>query len=73
MTNHPNRSQRPYNPKMTMAEVLAFAARSGFEVAKINGVYRLVETDTGRLIVNRDGTFNHKNAAELYESLTERT
>lgn len=72
MTNHPNRRQRPHNPKMTMADFRGLAARSGFDVVHFGKTYRLVELVTGRRVPNRDGGYEHKNIAELYESLGER-
>ena len=71
MTNHPNRSQRPHNPKMTMTDFRQLALRSDFDVVQVGKTYRLVELVTRRRVPNRDGGYEHKNVAELYESLGE--
>lgn len=73
MTNHPNRSRRVHNPNMTMADFRQLALRSGFDVVHVGKTYRLVDLVTRRCVPNRCGGYVHKNVAELYESLGERT
>jgi hypothetical protein len=60
--------------RMTIAEVRALAMRSGFEIVKWDsGLYNIYDAETGIKLLNKNGSPHHKNADELYESLTERS
>ena len=65
---------------MTIKELRGLAARSGFRIETASGgtkaslagqSYRIVEDDTGRRLLTRDGRELHR-LGELFETLTER-
>jgi hypothetical protein len=59
--------------KHTIRDVRALAERSGFDLIRNNiGLYNLTEVETGRKLMNKNGSPQHMDADELYDTLTTR-